>query len=197
MPAEANALLADSRASILALKPAYQRVIAWAQGELPTAPERPRRRGLAPGRRRLVRRCAEDQHDARPDGRPGASDRAHGSDPDRRGAGRARPPVRLQGPQRLLRRPRQALPAEAVDRCAARRLSQARQRRCRAQPLPTSGTIQQPAPVPRRSGARAFVQRGGGRRGPCRGAEPGRHPPWPRLRAHARQDRRPRRRSPT
>jgi uncharacterized protein (DUF885 family) len=37
-PADANALLADSKASILALKPAYQRVISWAQGELPTAP---------------------------------------------------------------------------------------------------------------------------------------------------------------
>ena len=37
-PAEANALLADARASILALKPGYQRVIAWATSELPTAP---------------------------------------------------------------------------------------------------------------------------------------------------------------
>jgi uncharacterized protein (DUF885 family) len=37
-PAEAEALLADSRASILALKPAYERVIAWATSELPTAP---------------------------------------------------------------------------------------------------------------------------------------------------------------
>jgi len=36
--ADADALLADSRASILALKPAYERVIAWANGELPTAP---------------------------------------------------------------------------------------------------------------------------------------------------------------
>jgi uncharacterized protein (DUF885 family) len=36
--ADATALLADSRASILALKPAYQRVIAWAQSELPSAP---------------------------------------------------------------------------------------------------------------------------------------------------------------
>jgi uncharacterized protein (DUF885 family) len=37
-PAEAEALLADTRAALLAVKPAYQRVIAWAQGELPTAP---------------------------------------------------------------------------------------------------------------------------------------------------------------
>ena len=36
--AEADALLADSRASVLALKPAYERVIVWAQGQLPTAP---------------------------------------------------------------------------------------------------------------------------------------------------------------
>jgi uncharacterized protein (DUF885 family) len=36
--ADADALLADSRASILALKPAYERVIAWANSELPTAP---------------------------------------------------------------------------------------------------------------------------------------------------------------
>ena len=36
--AEADALLADARTSILALKPGYQRVIAWAQSELPTAP---------------------------------------------------------------------------------------------------------------------------------------------------------------
>ena len=37
-PAEAKALLADTRASILALKPAYERVVAWAESELPTAP---------------------------------------------------------------------------------------------------------------------------------------------------------------
>ena len=37
-PAEAERLLDDARASILALKPVYERVIAWAQSELPTAP---------------------------------------------------------------------------------------------------------------------------------------------------------------
>ena len=37
-PAESEALLTDARASVLALKPAYQRIIAWAQGELPPAP---------------------------------------------------------------------------------------------------------------------------------------------------------------
>ena len=37
-PAEASALLADSRSSLLAMKPAYERVIAWAQSELPNAP---------------------------------------------------------------------------------------------------------------------------------------------------------------
>ena len=36
--ADADALLADSRASILAMKPAYERVIAWANSELPAAP---------------------------------------------------------------------------------------------------------------------------------------------------------------
>ena len=36
--AEAAALLADTRTSLLGIKPAYERVIAWAQGELPTAP---------------------------------------------------------------------------------------------------------------------------------------------------------------
>jgi uncharacterized protein (DUF885 family) len=36
--ADAGALLADARASILALKPGYERVIAWATSELPTAP---------------------------------------------------------------------------------------------------------------------------------------------------------------
>ena len=36
--ADADALLADSRASLLAMKPAYDRVVAWANGELPTAP---------------------------------------------------------------------------------------------------------------------------------------------------------------
>ena len=36
--ADAAALLADTRASLLAMKPAYQRVIAWGQSELPTAP---------------------------------------------------------------------------------------------------------------------------------------------------------------
>jgi uncharacterized protein (DUF885 family) len=37
-PAEGAALLADTRASLLAMKPGYDRVIAWAQSELPTAP---------------------------------------------------------------------------------------------------------------------------------------------------------------
>ena len=36
--AEADALLADTRAALLSIKPAYERVIAWAQGDLPTAP---------------------------------------------------------------------------------------------------------------------------------------------------------------
>ena len=35
---EANALLENARTSILGVKPAYSRVIAWAQSELPTAP---------------------------------------------------------------------------------------------------------------------------------------------------------------
>lgn len=37
-PAEAEALLADTRTALLSLKPAYERVIAWAEGALPTAP---------------------------------------------------------------------------------------------------------------------------------------------------------------
>ena len=37
-PADADSLLADTRASLLAMKPGYDRVIAWAQSELPTAP---------------------------------------------------------------------------------------------------------------------------------------------------------------
>lgn len=36
--AQADALLADTRASLLAMKPGYDRVIAWANSELPTAP---------------------------------------------------------------------------------------------------------------------------------------------------------------
>ena len=36
--ADADALLADARTAVLGLKPAYGRVIAWAQAELPTAP---------------------------------------------------------------------------------------------------------------------------------------------------------------
>jgi uncharacterized protein (DUF885 family) len=36
--ADAAALLADTRASLLAMRPGYERVIAWAQTELPTAP---------------------------------------------------------------------------------------------------------------------------------------------------------------
>jgi len=35
---EADALLADTRASLLAMKPGYERVIAWAKSELPKAP---------------------------------------------------------------------------------------------------------------------------------------------------------------
>jgi uncharacterized protein (DUF885 family) len=37
-PAEAATLLADTRTALLSIKPAYQRVIAWAEGALPTAP---------------------------------------------------------------------------------------------------------------------------------------------------------------
>ncbi len=37
-PSEAEALLADTRAALMSIKPAYERVIAWAQSELPTAP---------------------------------------------------------------------------------------------------------------------------------------------------------------
>jgi uncharacterized protein (DUF885 family) len=36
--ADAQALLAETRTSLLSIKPAYERVIAWAQSELPTAP---------------------------------------------------------------------------------------------------------------------------------------------------------------
>ena len=36
--AEADALLADTRTSLMAMKPGYDRVIAWATSELPTAP---------------------------------------------------------------------------------------------------------------------------------------------------------------
>ena len=36
--AEAEALLAEARTSLLSIKPAYERVIAWAEGELPNAP---------------------------------------------------------------------------------------------------------------------------------------------------------------
>jgi len=36
--AQADALLAEARDALLGVKPAYQRVIAWAEGELPTAP---------------------------------------------------------------------------------------------------------------------------------------------------------------
>jgi uncharacterized protein (DUF885 family) len=37
-PAEADSLLGDARASLLSIKPAYARVIAWAEADLPTAP---------------------------------------------------------------------------------------------------------------------------------------------------------------
>jgi uncharacterized protein (DUF885 family) len=37
-PAEAEALLGEARTSLLSIKPGYERVIAWAQSELPTAP---------------------------------------------------------------------------------------------------------------------------------------------------------------
>jgi uncharacterized protein (DUF885 family) len=36
--ADGDSLLADTKASLLAMKPGYERVIAWANGELPTAP---------------------------------------------------------------------------------------------------------------------------------------------------------------
>jgi uncharacterized protein (DUF885 family) len=36
--AQGDALLADTRASLMAMKPGYERVIAWATSELPTAP---------------------------------------------------------------------------------------------------------------------------------------------------------------
>ena len=47
--AEADALLVDARAAILALKPAYDRVIAWAQGNLATAPSGKVGAGSLPG----------------------------------------------------------------------------------------------------------------------------------------------------
>jgi uncharacterized protein (DUF885 family) len=47
--AEADVLLADSVTSILALKPAYDRVIAWATSELPTAPSGRLGAGSLPG----------------------------------------------------------------------------------------------------------------------------------------------------
>jgi uncharacterized protein (DUF885 family) len=37
-PAESETLLAEARTALLGIKPAYERVIAWAEGELPTAP---------------------------------------------------------------------------------------------------------------------------------------------------------------
>lgn len=37
-PTEAESLLTDARAALLTVKPGYERVIAWAQAELPTAP---------------------------------------------------------------------------------------------------------------------------------------------------------------
>lgn len=37
-PAEADTLLADTRTALLSIKPAYERVIAWAESDLPTAP---------------------------------------------------------------------------------------------------------------------------------------------------------------
>ncbi|MFC3070229.1 DUF885 domain-containing protein [Phenylobacterium soli] len=37
-PGEADALLADTRTALLGMRPAYERVIAWAEGELPKAP---------------------------------------------------------------------------------------------------------------------------------------------------------------
>jgi uncharacterized protein (DUF885 family) len=37
-PADAEALLNDARASLLTIKPAYERVIAWAEADLPNAP---------------------------------------------------------------------------------------------------------------------------------------------------------------
>src|SRR5205085_8032273 len=37
-PAEAEALRAEARSALLAMRPAYERVIAWAESELPTAP---------------------------------------------------------------------------------------------------------------------------------------------------------------
>jgi hypothetical protein len=36
--AQATALLAETRAALLTIKPAYDRGIAWAQADMPTAP---------------------------------------------------------------------------------------------------------------------------------------------------------------
>ena len=52
--ADADALLADTRAALLSIKPAYERVIAWATSELPTAPSGRVGAISLPGRRRLV-----------------------------------------------------------------------------------------------------------------------------------------------
>jgi len=47
--AEAEALLADARAALLSIKPAYERVIAWAESDLPTAPSGRVGAGSLPG----------------------------------------------------------------------------------------------------------------------------------------------------
>ena len=123
--ADGDALLADTRASLLAMKPGYERVIAWATSELPTAPSGRVGAISLPGGE--VRERAQAQHDARPHRRADSPDRARRAEADRGRAGRAGAQGRVQGPARLLRRPREALPAAAVDRPAARGLPQARQ----------------------------------------------------------------------
>ena len=109
-------------------KPAYERVIAWAQGELPDRAERPGRRDFAARAARTGTPPRSSSTPRRPHRRPDPQDRPQRGDPNRGRAGRARPPGRVQGPQRLLRRSRRRFPPQPWTDALRADYLQARQR---------------------------------------------------------------------
>ena len=130
--ADADALLTEARTAIVALKPAYGRVIAWAKGALPTAPSGRVGAISLPGgaayyANELKLNTTTDY----------SADQIHAigrSEVKRIEAEQdalARQ-VRAQGSPRLLRAARPALPAAAVGRRLARRVS--RQGQCLRRP---------------------------------------------------------------
>ncbi len=81
--ADAEALLADTRAALLSIKPGYERVIAWATSELRTAPSGRVGAISLPGGAEWYAAALRMNTTLRPHGRPDPSDRPQRAQADR------------------------------------------------------------------------------------------------------------------